>query len=382
MSRVDVKEPVLQWALKRANLTAEGLQKKYPKIQEWITGESNPTLRQLDSLAKTTKTPLGFLFLNEPPEIQLPIPHFRTVGDEAPDPSPDILETIQVMQQRQSWMHDFLVEQGHEPLSFVHSANIQEPTPVVAKRIRDTLNLGEGWASKQATWTNALRAIRDAMEEVGILVVANGIVGNNTRRQLDPSEFRGFVLVDEYAPLVFVNNADGKAAQMFTLAHELAHVFFGSSAAFDLREMQPASDPTEQACNRVAAEFLIPEQELQELWPSIQGDSEPLQTLARRYKVSVLVAARRALDLQLITKQAFFEFYQRYQNDERRTAARQTDGGDFYANQNLRVGKRFASAVMRAAKEGKLLYTEAYRLTGLHGKTFHKYAEELGFGGV
>jgi len=215
------------------------------------------------------------------------------------------------------------------------------------------------------------------MENVGILVVVNGIVGNNTHRTLDPDEFRGFVLVDDYAPLVFVNNADSKAAQMFTLAHELAHVFFGSSAAFDLREMQPANEPTELSCNRVAAEFLVPESELRQIWPFVKNDPEPFQTIARQFKVSVLVAARRALDLALINREAFFQFYDDYLSDEHRKAVRQESGGDFYANQNFRVGRLFASTVVRATQEGKLLYSEAFQLTGLYGKTFDHYVNSL-----
>jgi Zn-dependent peptidase ImmA (M78 family) len=218
------------------------------------------------------------------------------------------------------------------------------------------------------------------IEQVGILVVVSSIVGNNTRRKLDPNEFRGFVLVDEYAPLVFVNGADGKAAQMFTLAHELAHVWLGSSAAFDLRELQPSDDRTEQMCNRVAAEFLVPAEELRAFWPFIGLGTDRYQRIARRFKISEIVAARRALDLRLITRPQFFDFYQAYEDRERRMSGQESESGDFYATQNLRVGRRFGQAVARAAKEGRLLYAEAFQLTGLHGKTFDRYAESLGLG--
>jgi Zn-dependent peptidase ImmA (M78 family) len=382
VSRVAINEGVLRWAIDRSGRTFDVLQRRFPKIREWETGESQPTLRQLESLAKATLTPLGFFFLPAPPEERLPVPHFRTLGDQKPSgPSPDLLDTIQTAQRRQAWMREFLIQQGQESLPFVGSSRPDEPHRVVADRIQRTLQLDSGWAARQATWTDALRVLRDAMEASGILIVVNGIVGNNTHRKLDPNEFRGFVLVDEYAPLVFVNGADGKAAQMFTLAHELAHVFFGSSAAFDLRDMQPATDLTEQACNRVAAEFLVSEQELRGIWPSVRRGPEPFQAIARRFKVSVLVAARRALDLELIRKPEFLDFYHAYQQDQRRTAGERREGGDFYATQNARVGRRFAHAVVRAVKEGKLLYSEAFQLTGLHGKTFDRYAESLGFGG-
>lgn len=94
----------------------------------------------------------------------------------------------------------------------------------------------------------------------------------------------------------------------------------------------------------------------------------------------MLVAARRALDLRLITRNSFLEFYRAYLEDERRKSATPSEGGNFYASQNLRLGRRFAEAVVRATKEGKLLYREAYQLTGLYGNAFERYAEALGFG--
>lgn len=90
------------------------------------------------------------------------------------------------------------------------------------------------------------------------------------------------------------------------------------------------------------------------------------------------MAARRVLDLDLIDRSAFLDFFHAYQADERRKEARKKGGGDFYNNQNVRVGKRFARTVMLAAKEGRLLYRDAYSLTGLYGATFDKYAKELG----
>ncbi|MGA2071156.1 MAG: ImmA/IrrE family metallo-endopeptidase [Sedimentisphaerales bacterium] len=381
MSRVAVNKKILDWALDRSGLTLADLEGKFPRLRQWIDGQIQPTLRQLELLAKSTLTPFGFFFLKEPPEEKFPIPYFRTLGDEASyGHSPDLLETIHAMQRRQDWLHEFLIEQGIEALTFVRSVRPNEPPASVSQKIRESLHLDLGWAAQQPSWTEALHVLREAMENAGIVVIVNGIVGNNTHRKLNTEEFRGFVMVDNVAPLVFVNGADGKAAQMFTLAHELAHVFFGSSAAFDLREMSPASNPMEQACNKVAAEFLVPEQQIRRIWSSIRSNPERFQFLAREFKVSALVVALRSLHLDLITKKEFMMFYHDYLNDERRKSARRKDGGDFYANQNLRVGHRFASAVIRAAKEGKILYSEAYRLTGLYGKTFDLYATYLGIG--
>jgi len=377
MNRISVSEPVLRWALDRSTRKSS-LEQRFPKLAEWLSGSSSPTLRQLESLAKATSTPLGYFFLPEPPKEHLSIPHFRTLDSEHPiRPSPDMLEMVQEMERRQAWMREYLIEEGQEPLNFVHSAQLTIEPVRLAEDMRRTLDLAKEWAADQSRWTDALRHLQSRIEASGILVIVNGIVGNNTHRKLDPVEFRGFVLVDEYAPLVFINGADGKAAQMFTLAHELAHIWFGSSAAFDLRELQPSDNKTEQACNRVAAEFLVPANQLLDFWPSVNQQPERFQAIARHFKVSELVSVRRAMDLGLIKRSEFTDFYRNYQENERRAAAQGQEGGNFYATQNLRIGRRFAEVVIRAAREGKILYRDAYQLTGLYGKTFEQYANSL-----
>ena len=254
--RVAVSSSVLDWALRRSGKRAV-IEKRFTKLDEWLQNISQPTFRQLEQLAQTTATPLGYFFLDEPPEEQLPVPHFRTKASELPpDPSPDLIETVQTMERRQAWLREYLVELGYDPLSFIGSSKLTDSPHRVAQIMLDVLGLKRGWAAKYHSWIAALRELQYKCEEAGIVVVVNSVVGNNNHRKLNVDEFRGFVLVDQYAPLVFLNGTDGKAAQMFTLAHELAHLMLGSSAIFDLRELQPADDPVEQVCNQLAAEFL------------------------------------------------------------------------------------------------------------------------------
>jgi Zn-dependent peptidase ImmA (M78 family) len=372
---VAVSSEVLDWALKRSGHLAD-VQRQFPKLHEWQTGESEPTLRQVEDLARATSTPFGYFFLAKPPQDTLSIPDFRTVSDNRVHrASPDLLETLHTMERRQTWMREYLIKQGKEPLPFVGSSSLSDRLDKTAYSIRRALNLKKDWATSQPNWTAALAELRGCMEAQGILVFVNGIVGNNTHRKLDPSEFRGFVLVDDYAPLVFINGSDCKAAQMFTLAHELAHVWLGQSAMFDLHDLSPASDKTEQKCNQIAAELLLPADELNAMWPTVKSSADRFEAIARKFKVSQLVSARRALDLTLITKSEFLTFYKAYLESERKSAPK--DGGDFYASQNLRVGKLFAETVVRAAREGSLLYRDAYSLTGLYGKTFEQYANKF-----
>jgi len=377
VARVAVNPELIRWAIRRA-AADDWIEKRFPMVTKWLGNETRPTLKQLEQFAKATSTPIGYFFLPTPPEIKLPIPHYRTIGDtRAAKPSVNLLDTIFTMQRRQAWMREYLMDLGHEPLPFVGSCELSSHPRDVAQNIRNTLGLQNGWASVCRSWTEALQFLLGKIEEIGILVVRNGIVGNNTHRKLDVNEFRGFVLVDAYAPLLFINGADGKAAQMFTVAHELAHIWYGQSAAFDLSGLQPSVQRIEQACNQTAAEFLVPEDEMRAAWHGVKDSRDRFDQLARRFKVSSIVTARRALDLQLITKSEFFDFYHEWLKNDR--DREDEAGGNFYRNQNFRVGRRFAEAVYTSVKEGRLLYTEAYRLTGLSGDAFVKYGKYLGF---
>ncbi|OHB66660.1 MAG: hypothetical protein A2V70_13415 [Planctomycetes bacterium RBG_13_63_9] len=379
MPTVSVKPELIRWAIDRSGLPADDLLKKFPKLDEWTTGERHPTFRQLELFAKATMTPFGFLFLGEPPEEKLPIPDFRTLRDTAIDrPSPDLIDTIHTMQRRQAWMRDILIEEGHEQLAFVGSGKHTRNVESLAQRIRQELGLAADWTERLDSWEAALRTLASAVERIGILVFRAGFVGLNTRRGLDPEEFRGFVLCDSYAPLVFVNSADSKSAQMFTLAHELSHVWLGRDGLFNLVNMMPSNEQTEQYCNRVAAEFLVPGYKLTERWDEANETKRPFHTIAGWFRVSPVVAARRAFDLGLITRPEFFQFYEKDRDDWRRLKAKQKEvkgGPGFYLMQDIRLGRRFTSAVVRAVREGRILYRDAYRLTDLKGETFNRYAD-------
>ena len=370
---------VLRWARERAGLGAEVLAAKVgvrpDRVAEWERS-GNISISQADRLARSTHTPLGYLYLREPPDDDLPIPDFRAPGVRPRRPSPNLLDTIYLMARRQEWMRDELLEDGADPLPFVGCCDPGSPPGDAASAMRKHLELKPGWAAKQRSWTDALRHLRERTEAHGMLVVFNGVVGNDTHRRLDRNEFQGFALIDNYAPLIFVNGADFKAAQMFTLAHELAHVFAGAAGVSSLDVAEPAGDDTERFCNSAAAEFLVPAEELIADWQRVGTIANSLQAVARRFKVSVLVAAWRTWHLHLIGWDEFRGFYDAYRQEATRRPD-ETTGGNFWNSQNVRIGRRFGSAVRRAVKEGRLSYREAYALTGLRGDAFDTYARSL-----
>lgn len=378
MPRAPVKPEMLRWARERAGREIEDLVGRFERLAQWERGDAQPTFKQLEDFAKATHVPFGYLFLPEPPVERIPIPDLRTLRNaRLKHPSPDLLDTLHAMQRRQAWLREEQIECEAEPLAFVGSARLSDDPLGVGREMRRMVGLEDGWAEDIRTWREAVGELRRSIEQLGVMAVVNGVVGNNTHRTLDVDEFRGFALSDEFAPLIFVNGRDAKSAQMFTLGHELAHIWLGESALTDTGLMSRPTQQIESWCDKAAAEFLVPEHQLRALWRDVRHERSPFEVLARRFKVSPIVSGRRAMDLRLVSREAFFIFYEDYIAQEHRKRP-DSGGGDFYNNQNTRVGARFALQVIRAAKEGRVSFKEAYDLTGLRGGAFQEYSSRLG----
>jgi Zn-dependent peptidase ImmA (M78 family) len=378
MIRVEINPELFSWARERAGYDLDALAGRFPKLSAWEQGSAKPTLKQIEKFASATHTPIGFLFLQEPPVEHIPIPDFRTAGSKGIGrPSPDLLDIIYVCQQRQEWYRDFARSQRESPLSFVGSANLNSSVEATAEGMRQALNFDIEERRQLPTWTDALRRFIEQADAMGIMVMCSGVVLNNNNRRLDPDEFRGFALADDLAPLVFINGADTKAAQMFTLAHELAHIWLGQSAVSDAQALQLSEHQVERWCNQVAAELLVP---LATLSREYRGDSElriELNRLARLFKVSTLVILRRIHDAGGLTKR---EFWQEYEAElERLLAIAKGSGGNFYLTQAARVSKRFARALVISTLEGQTLHRDAFRMLGFAKlETFKKLGRSLG----
>ncbi|MEX2431580.1 MAG: ImmA/IrrE family metallo-endopeptidase, partial [Dehalococcoidia bacterium] len=341
MIRADINPDLLRWAVERAGLTMEGLAQRFPRLEAWGRGEAQPTLKQVEDFAKATHAPVGYLFLPEPPVEHVPIPDFRTVGNVHIDrPSPDLLDMLYVCQQRQEWYRDFARSMGEPPLPFAGSVQVGANVVATATAIREALGFDLEERREIPTWTDALRHFIGQADALGVMVMVTSVVLNNTHRRLNALEFRGFALADDLAPLVFINGADTKAGQMFTLAHELAHIWAGQSA---LTDAQPSSLPeheVERWCNQVAAELLAPLSVMRveyRPWAGLWGEAA---RLAKRFKVSTLVVLRRIHDIGGLTLEQFRAAY--VQELQRLLAMPRGSGGDFYLSQAARVSKRFA----------------------------------------
>jgi len=373
--------PVLRWAAQRERLHDEELTQRFPKWPLWLSGDAQPTLRQLENFARLTHTAIGYFFLPEPPELALPVPDFRTVRDQfLAEPSSNLLDTLYLCQQRQAWYRDYARVQNFEPLPFIGSAQPEQPVEEVARAIGATLAVSTAERQRMRTWEDALRQLIRAAEDAGILVMATSVVGSNTHRSLDVDEFRGFVLADDLAPLIFLNGADSKSAQMFTLGHELAHLWLGASGVSDTQAGKIPVRKTERWCNRVAAELLMPMEAMRAAHQADTPVTDEMQRLARVFKVSTLVALRRLFDAGFINEATLWQEYREEEERLRKLKERkQATGGDPYRNIPARASKRFSRAIISSTLEGMTSFSEANRLLGVRKTaTFNQLAHELG----
>ncbi|MBH5371223.1 XRE family transcriptional regulator [Bradyrhizobium glycinis] len=383
MSKAFINGAVLRWARERADMPPEQLAKKIgqkaDRLARWEAGEDQPTFKQAVRLASVTHVPFGYFFLPQPPVEDLPLPDLRTVGGEpARAFDSNTTDLIRDVLFKHAWFVEHLKQQGHEPLSFVARYRLTDSPVDIAANIRSTLNLTDATA-RSANWEEFIRLLIDSAEAAGVWIMRTGIVGSDTHRSLSVRQFRGFAISDPVAPLVFINGKDALAAQIFTFAHELAHIWLGSSGVSNVqigRRDYGTSRRTEIVCNAVAAELLVPRDDFEKSWSNTKSQNANYDDLARRFKVSRIVIARRALDLGKIPEGAYSAFYKEEEDrweEERREQADKASGGNFYSTLPLRNGSRFTNAVVSSAMSGDTLLRDAASLLNIQPATVVKF---------
>lgn len=359
-----MKPELLRWALKRADMTEEDYPSRLP-LASWLSGAERPTVRQLEEFARRTHAPYGYLLLDEPPEEGLPVADFRAISrnKEMQDISVNLRDTLHKCLLRQDWYRENQLYWGHDPSPLFESESISTPPLVAATRLRTTLAWSTDSRSKVKNSAEAIRWLRSHIEAHGALVMISGVVGSNTQRPLDVDEFRGFALADALASLIFVNGADAKSAQLFTLLHELAHISIGLSGISDTAFHNERV--TERWCNAVAAEFLVPRSEFSLAVGqknNLKSDRTQWTELGRQFHVSSQVILIRLRELGILTAGELAERLR----EERLLGSNQTNkkssGGNPYRNVKTRTGKRFAEEMVVSVLEGRTTYREAFRL--------------------
>lgn len=382
--KAHIQPALIRWARERAQLSSQQLAQKISvqsnKVTQWESGNSLPSLEQAHKISSKLHIPFGYLFLETPPKTTLPIPDLRTIQDAAhAELSADFFDLLNDTLLKQDWYREYAQYEGYAALPFIASFAKSDSHEIVAHSIANELGINLQLRSTAKSWNNFFDLIIQNAEQKRILVMRNSVVGNNAHRPLSVEEFRGFALCDKLAPVVFINSRDAKSAQIFTLIHEIAHLWIGESGISnpDLRQGSGAERlAIERFCNLVAAEVLTPKEEFLGRWEAEESQSHNLENLARYFRVSSVVILRRALDAKLIGKDIFFQLWEQ-EIKKQKLPAPERSGGDPYATNWTRNSKSFTRAVVAAAFEERLAYREAAQLLGIKVRTLHGLADRL-----
>ena len=373
VERIQIKEEILHWVIQESQKESEEVINKFPKVVGWIKGDIKPTFKQLQDFASFLKVPFGYLFLKEPPKINIMEAEFRTINNKLPSMSKNLKDTITSMDIRRIWMSDYRRDLGWGKLTIIREFNDRKNGLIKedVNLAKSLLKLEENWYGKVKNYGEAYNFLKTKLEAQGILVMQNGVVGYNTRRVLDIKEFRAFMLYDDIAPIIFINNNDSLGGKIFSLIHEFFHVLQKQEDLF-LEDDIYSTKKNERYINRLTGEFLMSENYIKEKWDENDDPFAQIQSMAKHFKVSETALAIKLKELALIeedTLNNIIDIAIKY--FDKKTNEPGESGGDFYNTFNTRVSPTFTKAVIRSTEAGDIEYTYAFRLLGgIRGKTY------------
>lgn len=380
MSTVEITTEVIKWAIERAGFSDEKLalrmHTKQEKIHDWISGKDFPNFIQAQKLASTLYIPLGYLVLANLPDTTIPIADFRTIpGNPSYTISLNLQEVIDDALRKRDWFSEWRRNEGYSSFGFIGKYSLSNDSMEIIQDIKQVLNISPGHAFKMTSWDEHLRFLVEKIEQAGILILQSGIVGNNTHRSLSIEEFRGFTLADEFAPLIFINAQDSIAARIFTLAHELAHLWTGTSGISN-PEIVPSKKEDQQIeklCNQIAAEFLVPQNEFIGSWNYLFNSIDNIKKLSFHFRVSTQVILRRSYELEIISYEEYVNNYREILKTIKIRGKKK--GGNFYNSLFTRNSHRFTKTLMNAISGGKISYLDASRLLNIQPRSITKAME-------
>jgi Zn-dependent peptidase ImmA (M78 family) len=398
MAVARINGKMISWALRRSGASLDSLASKkltLQKLAAWVSGEEFPSEGQAEDLADRLGIAYPMLFMpTVPPDEPIKIPDLRTLdGRSLRNPSSGLLEVLDSTRARQKWFREQMEEAGLDPLPFVGKFSLASDPSSVADDMRDALMIDALRTHESSDYEAFLKTLITRSESLGILVMRSAVVGHASRRPLSVKEFRGFAFPDDLAPVVFINDSDAKAAQIFTLAHEIAHVWIGAPGISGRAPNEEGNslNTVERFCDSAAAEFLAPEREFRSLWKPSHPLDRNMFGASRHFNVSTLVALRRARDLRLLTLSEFFakvneqyDAYRRREREKLKKESQQKEGkkksGNFWNSFEIRNGRTFNATVVKALREQRATYAEAGSLLGINPGAASRYMQRMSAG--
>jgi Zn-dependent peptidase ImmA (M78 family)/transcriptional regulator with XRE-family HTH domain len=369
---VAVQPKVLRWARSRAGYSVEDIAKQLKRdpaeIRAWETGESAPTYAQLEKLAYDLyKRPLALFFLPEPPQEVDVKQEFRTLPNAEIDQLlPNTRYLLRLGQAFQLSLKE--LTEGMNPsdhkifkdIKLTDAAHI----PAVAQRVREYLAIDIDTQVAWGSTDEALKAWRNAVEVAGVYVF---------KQSFKQKTISGFCLIDPEFPIIVINNGTTKTRQIFTLFHELAHLFVGvnSISKVDdsyINELPSQEKRIEQLCNALAADILVPPKDFRTQLENLQTlDDDSIQALANRYRVSREVILRLSLDSGNISPSEYSARVSQWASDNG-VPSKSSSGGSYYATQATYLGDNYLKLVFGKYYQGKIDIDQVAEYLGIKAK--------------
>ena len=375
---VEISTNILDWVLSILN-PSETNPQVFEILIAWQKGEKTPTYNKVLEISRATGIPLGYFFLKKPPKEDISLVNYRTIKSiELKQPSRALQTTILDMELIQDWLNKQLTKDGYDKNDYVKSLNVDTDIITLSQIVRKKLSIKIDWFISCKNAEDSFKFLRKAISDSGVIVMTNGIVRNNTSKPLSIDEFRAFALIDDYAPLIFINTNDSINGRLFSLLHEYIHIGLGENSLYNDRcSCHHEINITEQICNAVAAEILVPQTIFHNQWNILNIDEDIVKTinkLAHYFKCGVVVVARKALENHYISKKQYSLIAN---NAVQNFKKKKSKGGEFYRSLNSKIDTNFLNYLIRSVEKGNTLYTEAFRLTNTNSKTFNALRTHL-----
>ncbi|MDD3722991.1 MAG: XRE family transcriptional regulator [Lutibacter sp.] len=388
-NRAYITAKVFKWARESAKMTKEIAASKVTvsveKLNEWETGRSFPTIRQAQNLAKAYKRPFALFFLPDIPNDFQPLQDFRKPGSK--ELSTSSIFIIREIQQKQAWISEVNEENNENIVPFVGKFSIKDSAIKVAQDILTVLNINP----LSYRTNNPILEWIDKAESKGIFISRTSFI--HSRLKLDSNEMQGFAIADNYAPFVFINSDDWNAPQLFTLVHELAHIWIAETGISN--DLEPSINkgenynPIELFCNEVAANALMPEEFIKNLDKKAFENAKEVFKNAKTLGVSSFALIIRALNLNLISLNLYKklkieadyeynEFLKREAEKKARQKENEINGGpNYFLLQLNRNSRLFTQTVLDAFRGGYIEPTQASNLLNVKVNKFSKLEAQM-----
>ena len=356
---------VLKWAReKRIKLEIDYAAKKLKidmeHLEAWENGTEQPTFAQLKKIAKLYRTHISIFYLPEPPI------DFQTLTDYRVLPEQIAIDEEQVYRLNANIVEAY---ERREMLIELYEL-LEQPTPEItlnveggtdqkraAEKITEFLAFNRAQLQQANDPYAALKFWKQTVEAKGVLVCQTSV---NTHLSVELETVRGFCIAQKPFPVIVVNPKDSPYGRIFTLIHELVHIALGESVIQNTdfeEENTPNLDPIEVFCNQVAADVLVPENELLET-VNLEMLEEDLPRISKFFHVSPEVIMRRLLTLRKISRRNYY-MYRNRQLAMYRNAPARTGGAAPYHNRLLNTsGEYFARTAFTAYYEQKITRAE------------------------